>query len=302
MTQITEEIKESSLTTPEDRNLENKWKPEQGAPVLTETEVGEAMKSLNNTSFVEKFPRVDRTYQDPAIPLQTIGLVSFIPAKGAKPNERGIFGFAKLRGNYGSPLEAEQRAEYIIRNVDSYHQIFHTYVGRPFPITVSPDYSAETSEIDIRRDTTEAISSNVKEHKDKEQKTIQEMKEREEKLLAESRKAREDENKSAEEIENDPYENYITLCVKKAQLSWTFLEHLKKLKEVRDIIVKTRKEITEMNEKYPDYREKYFNKYMDARKQAGLDTNNIQDNFMKYMVEDALIPTIDTDDVLPEIK
>lgn len=300
MAQNTEQINESSLTAPEDRNLENKWRPQQGAPALTETEVNEAMESLNNTSFVEKFPRVDKTYQDPAIPLQTIGLISFIPAKGATPNERGVFGFAKLRGNYSTPLEADQRAEYIIRNVDSYHQIYHTYVGRPFPITVSSNYSAETSEVDIRRETTEAISANVKEQKDKEHKTIQEMKEREEQLLADSKKAREDE--CVAEPEADPYENYITLSVKKAQLSWTFLEHIKKLKEVRDIIVKTRKEIVDMDEKYPDYREKYFNKYMDARKQAGLDTTNVQDNFMKFMVEDAVIPTIDTDEVLPEIK
>lgn len=291
---------ESSLTAPEDRNRENKWMPQQGAPLLTETEVNAAMESLNNTSFVNKFPSVDRTYQDPAIPLQTIGLISFIPAKGATPNERGVFGFAKLRGNYGTPLEADQRAEYIIRNVDSYHQIYHTYVGRPFPITVSSNYSAETNEVDIRRETTEVISTNIKEQKEKEQKNIQEIKEREEKLLADSKKAREDECVGEPEI--DSYENYITLSVKKAQLSWTFLEHLKKMKEVRDVIIKTRKELVEMDEKYPDYREKYFTKYMDARKQAGLDTTNVQDNFMKFMVEDAVLPTIDTDDVLPEIK
>lgn len=290
---------ESSLTAPEDRNLENKWRPQQGVPPLIETELNEAMKSLNDTSFVEKFPAVDRTYQDPPIPLQTIGLISFIPAKGAKPNEKGVFGFAKLRGNYGSTLEADQRAEYIIRNVDSYHKIYHSYVGRPFPITESSDYSADTSEIDIRRETTEAISRNIKEHKEKEHKNIQEIKEREEQLLNESKKAREDDN--MKEPDTDPYENYITLSVKKAQLSWTFLEHLKKLNEVREIIIKTRQEIVEMNEKYPDYREQYFNKYMEARKQAGLDIENIQDTFMKFMVEDAVIPTIDTDDVLPSM-
>ena len=290
---------ESSLTAPEDRNTQNKWKPQQGVPPLSETELDEAMKSLNVTSFVEKFPVVDRTYQDPAIPLQTIGLVSFIPAKGAKPNEKGVFGFAKLRGNYGTLLEAEQRAEYLIRNVDSHHKIYHTYVGRPFPITVSSNYSAEQSEIDIRRETTQAISNNIKEHKDKEHKTMQEIKEREEKLLNESKKARED--NCIQEPEIDPYENYITLCVKKAQLSWTFLEHLKKLKEVRDIIIKTRNEIVEMDVKYPEYREQYFKRYSDAREEAGLDTTNIQDTFMKFMVEDAVIPTIDTDDVLPSV-
>ena len=72
--------KESSLTTPDDRVRENNWRPEQGAPQLSENEVTSAMEELNNVSFTSKFPRVDRTYADPPPPLQTIGLVSFVPA------------------------------------------------------------------------------------------------------------------------------------------------------------------------------------------------------------------------------
>jgi hypothetical protein len=294
--------KENSLTAPSDRDRENRWRPEQGVRTLTETEVSEAMKALNNTSFTEKFPRVDRTYADPPIPMQNIGLFSFTPAKGATPNEQGVFGFAKVRGNYATPMEADQRAEFIIRNVDSYHQIYHLYVGRPFPITSSSEYSAETSEIDIRREATKTVSSHIKQQKDEEQKEVREMKEREEKILAESKKAREDDGNSAV-VGGDPYEKYITLSVKKAQLSWTFLEHLKKLKEVRDIIIKTRKEIAELDNEHPDFRDKYFDKYMKAREDAGLDTNirEEQDNFIMYMVEEAVIPTIDTDEVIPEI-
>lgn len=293
--------KENSLTSPEDRDRENRWRPEQGAPALTEPEVEEAMKSLNNTDFVKKFPAVDRTYQDPAIPLQVYGLVSFTPAKGATPNAHGIYGFAKLRGNYGTEVEANQRAEYLIRNADSYHQIYHTYVGRPFPITFSSKFSAETSEIDIRKQTTQAISANIKEQKDEEHKTMNEMKQREEKMLAESKKNREKENEDAPDTE-EPFEKYITLCVKKAQLSWTFLEHLKKLDEVRNIILKTREELEDMNKEFPDFRDQYFEKYKKARQEAGLDDNvrDTQDNFIKYMVEDAKIPTIDTDEVLPK--
>ena len=42
---------------------------------------------------------------------------------------------------------------------------------------------------------------------------------------------------------------------------------------------------------------------MDARKKSGLDekVRDIQDNFIKYMVEDVSIPTIDTDEVLPKV-
>ena len=46
--------KENSLTAPEDRDRENKWRPEQGAPQLSDEEVNSAMKELNNTSFTNK--------------------------------------------------------------------------------------------------------------------------------------------------------------------------------------------------------------------------------------------------------
>lgn len=295
--------KESSLTTPDDRVRENNWRPEQGAPQLSESEVTSAMNELNNVSFTSKFPRVDRTYADPPPPLQTFGLVSFVPAKGAQPNANGVYGFAKLRGNYATQQEADQRAEFLIRNVDSYHQIYHTYVGRPFPMTASSKFSAETNEIDIRKEMTESISNDVKKKKQDELKTVQEIKDREEALVADTKK---------EEV--DPYDEYITLRVKKAQLSWTYLEHVKKMKEVKDIIVRTRKEILKMEEENSDYKEKYYDKYMNARKESGFkDTpEEMQANFMKFLVEDAHLPGIDEtllmeveetgDDDMPEIN
>ena len=281
--------KENSLTTPEERDLENRWRPEQGAPALSEDEVNVAMSELNNTAYTEKFPRVDRTYADPPPPMQTIGLISFTPARGATPNENGVFGFAKLRGNYNTPQEADQRAEFLIRNVDSYHQIYHTYVGRPFPITASSKYSAETAEIDIRKEATQAISSNIKDKKAEEQKNVDDIKKREEALLAET--------KNIEENGVDPFDEYITLRVKKAQLLWTYQEHIKKLEEVRGLILKTRDTITEMDEKHVDFKDKYFDKYMKAREEAGIkDTQEeLQSNFMAFLVEEKEVPGLDTE-------
>ena len=285
----TEWKKENSLTSPEDRDRINKWRPEQNAPDLTSEQTDSAFAELNNTSFTDKFPRVDRTYADPLIPMQYIGLVSFVPAKGAIPNENGVFGFAKLRGNYSNEIDANQRAEYLIKNVDSYHQIYHTYVGRPFPITSSSKYSAETSEVEIRKEMTTDISTGIKEKKMEEQATIRDMKEREEKLLEEARIG-----------EVDPYDEYITLRVKKAQLSFTYLEHLKKLKEIKGIIIKTRKQVHEMDEKYPEYQNTYYEKYMQARKDAGLKETKEQadSNFIKFLVEDEPIPGIDSEESL----
>ena len=270
--------KESSLTTPDDRDKENRWKPDQFVEPLSVEEAKEAFSELNNNTFTSKFSRVDRTYADPAVPLQNISLFSFMPAKGATPNENGVFGFAKIRGSFASEMEANQRAEYIIRNVDSYNQIFHTYVGRPFPITVDSKYSSETQEIDIRNEMAITVSENIKDKKEDDHKTMQEIKQKEEELLADSKKETE-----------DPYDEYITQRVKCAQLSFTYLEHQKKMAEVKNIVIKTRDRIKVLDEEYPEFKNTYYQKYIDARQKAGIkeDEKDTQTNFIKYLVEDA---------------
>ena len=269
--------KESSLTAPEDRDKENRWRPEQGQPPLSNEETVEAMKELNITSFVDKFPKVDRTFADPPVNMQNYGLFSFIPAKGSSPNENGVYGYAKIRGSYQSELEASQRAEYLIRNVDSYHKIYHTYIGRPFPLTESSSYSADVSEVDIMKDMSKNISHSIKDKKEDELKEIREIQQREKNLIEESKR---------EEV--DPYDEYITQRVKCAQLQFTYLEHQKKMAEVKGIILKTRQVIAELDETHPTFRDSYYEKYMQARKDAGIteDIKEAQDNFIKFLVED----------------
>ena len=274
--------KENSLTSQEDRIKENNWRPDQSAPKLTNDQVKYAMNELNVTSFTDKFPKVDRVYSDPQVPLQAIGLISFTPAKGATPNKDGVFGFAKLRGNFSSKMEADERAEYLIRKVDSYHKIYHTYVGRPFPITFSSSYSSETNEVDIRKEMAETISSDIKSHKQEDQKTIEEIRQREEKLLDESK-----------QDEEDPFETYITLKVKKAQLEWTYLEHLKKVKEIKKIVLQTRETLSAMDNTNPEFVKNYFEKYMKARLEAGFKEESLEKSFISYMGEDIKLPGVD---------
>ena len=269
--------RENTLTTPADRDPTKTFRGDQSSPALTEEQVNMAIKALDNTSFVDKFPKIERRYADPVIQLQQIGLISWVPAKGAKPNEQGVYGFAKLRGNFGTELEASEKAESLIRNVDSYHQIYHTYVGRPFPLTNNPNYVSDTTEVDIRKGTTESISNNIKNKKDEEQRITDEIKDREEMLLKDTTKKEAD----------DPYELYTTLRVKKAQISWTYLETKKKLDEMKDIIIKTRGEIDDLDAKSDDYKKTYYEKYMEARRQSGLSDKQHEDNFIKFMVEDA---------------
>jgi hypothetical protein len=267
--------KENALTAPSDRDSSRTYKPNQGHPPLSEEEVVVAMSVLNNNQFVKKFLRVERRYADPVEPMQRIGLISFVPAKGAIPNAKGVYGFAKIRGNYPTDSEASERAEFLIRNADSYHQIYHAYVGRPFPCTISSDYSEETSEIDLRKAMTESVSASIKQKKNTERREIKEIEDREQQLLAE-----------AKQEDEEPLDFYTTLRVKKAQVTWTYLETQKKLDEMKATIIKTRAQIVKMEGQSDTYEKHYFKKYCDARAESGLDNSANQDTFMKFLVED----------------
>jgi hypothetical protein len=276
--------KENTLTAPSDRNSDSKFQLEADVPELTNEQLKQAMKDLNNTSFVENYPQVERRFADPPLQFQKIGLISFVPAKGAKPNEQGVYGFAKLRGNFASDEEASEHAERLVRNVDSYHQIYHTFVGRPFPLTTTSDYSKEVHRVDLQKEASSAISDDIRKKREKEQKDIEEIKNREKELLEDVKKTEENRD-----------DHYTTLRVKKAQLTWTYVETEKKLQQMAGLIAKARYELEQLDKNYPELKDTYYNKYLEARRQAGLSTDKVEtaQNFIKYMVEDVTIPAVD---------
>lgn len=255
------------------------------AEPLTKPELEQAMQNLNVTSFVERFRKVERRYADPYVDNQLIGLISFIPASGSKPNERGIYGFAKLRGNFATEAEANDQAARLISNFDSLHPIYHTHVGRPFPLTTSSEYTKEVSEVDLQKEMTTSIKEDVKKKREKEQRDIEEIRERERELLEDVKKAPE-ENK-------DDY--YTTLRVKKAQLVWTYAETEKKLQQMAGSIAKARYDIEQLDKSNPELKDGYYNRYMDSRRRAGLSTEKADSDtsFMKFLVEDLHIQAVE---------
>lgn len=278
-------IRESTLTTPSDRDLSKNFKLDSSHECLTDKQTTNAMKVLNKNNF----PEVERRYADPVIDLQKIGLFSFVPARGATPNNQGIYGFAKLRGNFANENEANERAEDLVRNVDSYHQIYHTYVGRPFPLTVSSEFSKEVTKVDLKKELSNAVNDVVKQKRDKEQKEVEEIKEREKELLDDVKKDQDDE-KNREDL-------YTTLKVKKAQLSWTYIETEKKLQQMAGLIAKCRRDVEELEQRQPELKTTYYQRYIDARRQAGLSVVNdtVDTTFMRYLVEDVNLPAVDAE-------
>lgn len=277
MSEHPEWAKNNSLTSPADRG-DSKYKSDMNAQPLTEDQVQAAMQALVvESNIVEKFPQLERQFADPPIPLQTYSLVSFVPSKGATPDKDGFYGFAKIRGTYATPQEAVERSEFLIRNVDSYHQIYTAYVGRPFPITNDPKFAQSVKEVDIKKKAVEVISDDVKTKRDKEKAEMEEIKEREKRLL----------DQTKPDFVPDPKEQYTVLKVKKAQLVWGYSQTMKQLEKMKESIIKTREQIKEMDEQNPEFSKEYYERYMKARRDAGIpDEHNTEENFVKYMVED----------------
>jgi hypothetical protein len=261
-----------SLTSPLDKD-DSKDKNYDLDMCLSKPEVKEAMKELNAKEYVNKFPRVEKFYADPKLDNQVHALVSFFPSKGATADSDGVFGMLKIRGTFATQDEADLRAEYLIKNVDSYHSIYHTYVGRPFPLASTKKYICETKEVDIKKKIVETTSEEVRQKRQEEKKTIEEIKEREKELLEDVAK-----------VQVDPYDRYIELMVKKSQLSWTYHNTQKKMDEMKNNIVKAREELKTLREQDEDYHAKYYERYMEARKKSGLPDDD--NSFIKYMCED----------------
>ena len=184
---------QSSLTSPADKVV-TEYKPK-SKPVLNDEDCERAYKECFVSSLTDI--AYERKYADPKIPGQTYSLHSFIPSKGAKPDKDGIFGMLKIRGTFGTIEETNERAEELIRNHDSYHKIYHGYVGKPMPITIKSDFSAEVEEVDINQQISKIVREDVKEKRAQEKKQVQEIRERERNL-----------KEAVEQEATDPYEKY----------------------------------------------------------------------------------------------
>jgi hypothetical protein len=218
--------------------------------------------------------QIDRYYADPNQHGQNICLVSFIPSTGATPDKDNIYGMMKVRGVYATEEEANERADFIIRNVDSYHEIFHCKVGRPFPVTEDNEFASTVNSIDILKKTTELISKDILSKKKEEKEEMEGIQEREKNLLEESKKAQEGEPM-------DIFDEYITMNVKRAQLLWTYKETKEKLKQMKNSYLQSIERIKEIDIEMPEFKEQYKEKYMSARRDAGIPDE--KNSFVEYL-------------------
>jgi hypothetical protein len=189
---------------------------------------------------------------DKPISRQRIGLVTFVPSKGATPDQDGCFGVVKLRGNFSYEDEAETYAETIIRDYDSNFDIDFVHVGKYFPLMADNSiYTRETREIDTRKIIESTVQEAAKATREREQKELKSIEERTKKLT----------KTSTEETPVDPLEHFIELQVKKANCLMRIDECDEKKKESLSVLEKTSAEIDQIVAEHPEYKQEYLERY-----------------------------------------
>ena len=235
-------------------------------PRLTDDQLKTAVSELINDDLVKHYPNVERRLIDPPVDHQEYCVHSFTPSSGAKPDEDGIYGIMKCRGNFSSAIDANLHSEMLIRDVDSFSKYFTGFVGKPFPVTVDGlAYAEEHEKIDLRekvnlKDKLQRVArENILSERAKEKVTTKHLKDRAENL-----------QQAADEESSDPFNEYIQTRVKRSHLIFTIVETRKKIHEYMKSIKINEKWLAVKDAENPDFKESFMEKYMDARRSSGV--------------------------------
>jgi hypothetical protein len=232
----------------------------------------ESAQQLKNTQFLQlEFPRTRRVRVDPEINNQHFSLISFVPSSGATPDSDGCFGVAKIRGVFPTVEEADEWANNLIRNFDSYAEIDFVPVGREFPIMAdNMIYVRETREVDVRKILDKTTKEYLDKKREQEKQQIEEIKQRQKEL-----------QELPKEEDKESIDYYIKLRVKRATSLMRKDEARNVMNQCNHVIDATGVELNEVEEKHPEFAKKYLEQYETALKESGI--KPVDNPLIKYM-------------------
>jgi hypothetical protein len=232
----------------------------------------DSAQSLKNINFLRlEFPRTRKVRVDPELNHQRFALISFVPSSGATPDSDGCFGVSKIRGVFSTIEEADEWANNLIRNYDSYAEIDFVPVGKEFPVMAdNMVYVRETKEVDVRK----ILDKTTKEYLDKKR-------EQEKQQIDEIKKRQKELQELPQEEDKNSLDYYIKLRVKRATSLMRKDEARNVMNQCNHVIDGTGVELNEVEENHPEYAKQYLEQYETALKETGIKP---QDNpLIKYM-------------------
>lgn len=229
------------------------------------------------------YPEVERAYIDPEYDVaQRYTLHTFIPAKGATPDQDGVYGILKIRGAFSNVEEANSRADKIVSDIDSYNRIFTCRMGFPIPLMSADGLKKSnhpTHKINVNTKVTEEFGENIRNKIQDEQRRVREIKDRERELIEDVKRT-----------EDPPEERYTVLRTKRAQHSITVMKNIKLVATMIELVYKYNDEIREMELKDDTLEPTYMKRYLDACEKSGIDqsTQDAKDmvNALKEVPDD----------------
>jgi hypothetical protein len=245
------------------------WKPDRSKP-LKDDELERAFTDL----YIDTYVRSDRRFNDPQIRGQNYAIFSFNPSKDAKPDSDGIYGFIKVRGAFNRLEEAEEKSKELIQYFSA-NQIFVCEVGSPTPLHHRLNDRENVIEVDDAKRDAESLKYQdlVKNQTIKEKKEIEEIKKKVEYL-------KEDVTKDPKDKE--PLQMYLELNQKRATGAYLYTQHKEKLEEMKNIVLKSRQQIADMDKEYPNLKDEYMDHYRKTCEECGI--NKAEDN-MALMIK-----------------
>jgi len=247
---------------------------------LTEEQVSVAKKELIDINFImSKYGRERKFRNDSNVIGQSIGVITFKPSKGAKPDKRGCFGVVKVRGNYPNTSEADKRCDVLLTE-DENCDIDMPLIGKEFPLMINSElYTYSVRDVDTKQIMTDTTASLMREKEEKDEKEKKAMFNKQRQLL---------DGSNEEEKENTltDYTLYEQLRTKKANNLYVVEKCKNNLAKCQENIDNSLKEISEINSKFPSYKNDYINKYIEEMKQVGIDPKQME--LLKYMFSEDL--------------
>jgi len=225
----------------------------------------------------KQFRAVNRRFDDPyRYGEPRYVLFSYVKSAGATADKDGFLGVAKIRGAFHTEREAAEKAEDLIKNVDSTNSIYTAMMGVPFPL-INKGHASELTEVDISNKIEKVISDNVKAKRKEEEKEIKAIEERRKALVT-------DDGVTITQSE-DPAETYVQLRVKLAHLRYGIKEHTAKANECISMEKNVRQQIIESATKHPEYEDEFIKRYQAGRRKANVPENTDFGGFMKYLLD-----------------
>ena len=224
-------------------------------PSLTDEETLKASKKQ-----IAEFPTVIRVETDLPVPQQSMGLISIkMLNKPIIKDKATIYGFMKIRGNWADKSQAEMMASRIIKEQDSANVINIVPVGVWFPMT-----EAKAKEVID-------VNLSEKEHNEAHKIALKETEEHNN-LIQQQLKDRAKEVKDSPDYNEEPESlNHYTLkrvalmfATENITIQMTKMEQLKKQRLLTIDLIK------KLDEKHPEYKERWIDNYNIERKKAGI--------------------------------